>query len=165
MAQEVHLFPVTKMANTSKLRDLPFLDGIALVTGVSHPYNLQSLLRNPSTIKAPFTSSSSSTDTHSQAASGIGKETAFQFAEAGCRAVMFCDTNYALAKAAAQQSIKYATAPIYDADAVEIDVTKPELVQYMVDYTIEKFGRIDYCVNAAGVCLPLSSIQFSTYET
>ena len=55
------------------------------------------------------------------------------------------------AQQAADESKKYATNSAYDTLVVEVNVTDEASVQRMVKLTVEKFGRIDYSVNSAGV--------------
>lgn len=109
------------------------LNGIALVTGVRS--NLPD---------------SNQTDRHVKAASGIGKDTAFAFAEAGAIKVVFADLNEAGAKDAAQASKAYAVNPAYSAVAVHVDVTDVYNVQQMIDVALEGHGRIDHFVHSAG---------------
>ena len=86
-----------------------------------------------------------------KAAAGIGKETAFSFAQAGASAIAFADINEKGAQEAAQTSKKFATHPEYKVIALKVDVVDPVSVQSMVDTTIKELGRIDYNVNSAGV--------------
>jgi NAD(P)-dependent dehydrogenase (short-subunit alcohol dehydrogenase family) len=65
--------------------------------------------------------------------------------------VLLADINEAGAMEAAEESKKLATNPSYEALAVKVDVTDAASVQAMVDRAVEKFGRVDYCVNSAGV--------------
>jgi NAD(P)-dependent dehydrogenase (short-subunit alcohol dehydrogenase family) len=81
---------------------------------------------------------------HIQAASGI-------LAEAGAAGVLLADINEAGAMEAVEESKTLATDPNYQAFAVKVDVTDATSVKSMVDRAVEKFGRIDYCVNSAGV--------------
>ncbi|OCL09906.1 NAD(P)-binding protein [Glonium stellatum] len=85
------------------------------------------------------------------AASGIGKNTTFSFAESGATAIIFADFNEKGVQEAAEMSKKYTTNKEYQCVSVHVDVTDPSSVQAMVDTTLEKFGRIDYFVNSAGV--------------
>lgn len=117
-------------------------DGIALVTGVSlHP------AKPSETIYADRSSH------NIQAASGLGRETAHAFAEAGVRGLVFADINEQGAKDSADASKQYARHPDYKAVAVYVDITDEASVQNMVETTVKEFGRIDYNVNSAGVSL------------
>ncbi|TVY73233.1 2-(R)-hydroxypropyl-CoM dehydrogenase [Lachnellula suecica] len=87
------------------------------------------------------------------AASGIGKETALAFAEAGSKGVIFADINEESVKAVAQESRTYAKNAKYEALAVRVDVADAESVDALVKVGIKKFGRIDYAVNSAGIDL------------
>ena len=91
-----------------------------------------------------------------QAASGIGKETALAFAEAGAIGVVIADINEEGALAAAEESKKCAENANFKAIAVKVDITDEASVENMVRTTVEEFGRIDYNVNSAGVCHPSS---------
>lgn len=59
--------------------------------------------------------------------------------------------NAATAARAAEESKKLATNPAYEALRIAVDVSNAESVQKMVDLAVRAFGRIDYCINAAGV--------------
>jgi hypothetical protein len=120
-------------------------EGVALVTGVSSILNkAERSLIQP------------------QAASGIGKDTAFSFAESGASCVVFADRNEEGAREAAETSKKYATNPDYIAIALHVEVTDVESVQNMVDYTQKEYRRIDYFVHSAGVSLVLMIIKTYT---
>lgn len=103
-----------------------------------------------------------------KAASGIGKETAFSFAQAGASAIAFADINEEGAQESATASRKFATNPEYKVLVVKVDVVDPASVQSMVDVTIKELGRIDYSVNSAGVhiCLfPAMDSELSQSES
>ncbi|KAI0835632.1 NAD(P)-binding protein [Hypoxylon sp. FL0890] len=85
------------------------------------------------------------------AASGIGKETAFAFVEAGAQGVVFADINEKGAEEAAEQSKEYATNENFRPLVIQVDITDEDSVQNMVDTTVKEFGRIDYNINSAGV--------------
>ncbi|KAI0191939.1 NAD(P)-binding protein [Astrocystis sublimbata] len=85
------------------------------------------------------------------AASGIGRETAFAFAEAAVDGVAFADINEHGAQESAKESRRYATNPNYRCISIHVDICNEESVQKMVDTTIKEFGRIDYSVNSAGI--------------
>lgn len=86
-----------------------------------------------------------------QAAAGIGKETAFAFAEAGVKGVAFADLNEQGAQDAAVESLKYNTNADYQSLVIKVDMADEAAVQNMVDHVVKEFGRIDYAVNSAGV--------------
>lgn len=85
------------------------------------------------------------------AGSGIGRECALAFAFAGVTGVVFADRNFNAAQDAAESSHQVAKSASYHPLAVAVDVTNRGSVDAMVSQTLGKFGRIDYCVNAAGV--------------
>lgn len=111
------------------------IDGIAVVVGVSQSpqYDCVRAL------------------TFSHSGSGIGAETAFCFAEAGARAVIFADINEQSAKDMAEESKSYATHNGYRALAIKVDVLNEESLKTMVETVVQDFGRIDYSVHCAGV--------------
>lgn len=77
--------------------------------------------------------------------SGIGLETALQFASEGARVVM-ADINEAAVTAAAEQV--RSRFPTSDAVAVKCDVGKEADIKAMVDAAVQKFGRLDVMVSA-----------------
>ncbi|KAF4629744.1 hypothetical protein G7Y89_g8398 [Cudoniella acicularis] len=89
------------------------------------------------------------------AASGIGKETAFTFAESGAAGILLADIDESNALVAAEDSKKLAVDPAYRAIAIHVDVTNADSVNSMVAYAVKEFGRIDYCVNSAGVSIAI----------
>lgn len=90
-----------------------------------------------------------------KAASGIGKETAFTFADAGVHGVVFADINYEGARYADEVSKGYARHTEYRAFAANVDISDSESVQDLILTTVKEIGRIDYAVNSAGVSLAL----------
>jgi NAD(P)-dependent dehydrogenase (short-subunit alcohol dehydrogenase family) len=79
-------------------------------------------------------------------ASGIGRSTALGFARQG-KSVMIAD----VAEDAGLEVVREVEAEGGEAGWVLADVTRPEEAEGMVRATMERFGRIDYAVNAAGV--------------
>ena len=75
------------------------------------------------------------------------------FAERGAQGVAFADKDGEAAKRVAEQGKQLATAEGFRALAITADVTDLDAVQRMVSEAVEEFGRIDYFVNSAGVCL------------
>ncbi|KAL4860546.1 hypothetical protein BDV12DRAFT_181426, partial [Aspergillus spectabilis] len=84
------------------------------------------------------------------AASGIGKETALAFAEAGVDGILLADQNE-VTKATIDECIKLSKNPNFRAIPVQADVTDEANVANMVETAIKEFGRVDYCVHAAGM--------------
>ncbi|KAJ5952080.1 uncharacterized protein N7479_010493 [Penicillium vulpinum] len=85
------------------------------------------------------------------AGSGIGKAVALAYAMEGARGVVMADLNIEAALQTAKESESVATNPIYKPLAVAVDVTDAESVDRMVAAAVEKFERIDYSVNSAGI--------------
>lgn len=87
------------------------------------------------------------------AGSGIGRECALGFAFAGAAGVVFADRNLPAAEEAAETSRRIANNhDSYHALVIQVDVADRQSIEGMLSQTLEKFGRVDYCVNAAGVC-------------
>ena len=78
--------------------------------------------------------------------SGIGKATAIEFARAGAKVVLTGRREKEGAQVVAE--IKKLGA---DGEFVRTDVAKDADVRAMVDFTVEKFGRLDLAFNNAGV--------------
>lgn len=66
---------------------------------------------------------------------------------------MFADVNFAAAEESVLESHKLASHGDYRGVAVRVDTSSDESVQAMVEGAFSAFGRIDYSVNSAGVCL------------
>ncbi|KAF2996119.1 hypothetical protein E8E14_002194 [Neopestalotiopsis sp. 37M] len=100
--------------------------------------------------------------------SGIGREAAFSLAEAGTKVVVFADMNLETAKAASEESKKYASDKEYQTATFEMNVTDDESVRAMVDFVVKEFGRLDYAINAAGVDngvhAPIAETDIDNYD-
>ena len=73
------------------------------------------------------------------------------------KGILFADVDVNATAQVAEESKKLATNSNYRAIGTKVDVTSAQSVQDIVDLAMKEFGRIDYCVNAAGVNLsPLS---------
>ncbi|QKX55354.1 uncharacterized protein TRUGW13939_02446 [Talaromyces rugulosus] len=81
---------------------------------------------------------------------GIGQQCAFSLAKAGVKAVVLADRKGETAKALAEESKTYATHKEYQATTFKINVVDEKSVEDMVEFAVKEFGKIDYCVNAAG---------------
>ncbi|KAL3489627.1 oxidoreductase [Aspergillus germanicus] len=72
------------------------------------------------------------------AASGIGKETALAFAEAGVEGTIIDECR------------KFSKHPKFRVVPVQTDVADEDSDTKMVEIAVKEFGRIDYCVHSAG---------------
>ncbi|BEJ11418.1 hypothetical protein CspHIS471_0108400 [Cutaneotrichosporon sp. HIS471] len=96
------------------------------------------------------------------AASGIGKATVQALLDAGVRRLLMADMNdEALLKTRADLHQAYPDAEI---ELFTVDVTNEDKVKAMVTRAVEKFGRIDYCLNSAGVGSAGGKIGDTTLE-
>ncbi|KAL0483319.1 hypothetical protein AKO1_014657 [Acrasis kona] len=87
-------------------------------------------------------------------ATGIGKAICIQLCHNRCK-VAVCDMNEEVGR----QTVKELNSQGGEAIFIKVDVTKSEEVQNMVKSVIDKFGRIDYAVNNAGVGGSLSKTE------
>ncbi len=86
-----------------------------------------------------------------QGAGGIGREVAYSFAEAGVKGVLLADINASSVEEATMKTKSLASNPSCRCISTTVDVTDIKSVEEMVSLMVKQFGRIDYCVNAAGV--------------
>ncbi|KAJ6783393.1 hypothetical protein PWT90_05853 [Aphanocladium album] len=89
------------------------------------------------------------------AGSGIGSQTAISFATEGCTKITITDTNTAGLEST-EQAI-HAVAPNASVLIVKTDVRVDQDIVGAVALTVEKFGRIDYAVNCAGIYGPAAA--------
>ncbi|KAI0966072.1 NAD(P)-binding protein [Xylaria arbuscula] len=82
---------------------------------------------------------------------GISRAASIAFAKEGARGLLVADIDLEAATKTASDSKASATNPDFRAEAIQLDVTLPDAVQKATAYMVETFGRIDYCVNGAGV--------------
>jgi NAD(P)-dependent dehydrogenase (short-subunit alcohol dehydrogenase family) len=85
--------------------------------------------------------------------SGIGRATAIAFAKEGAKGLLIADLDLDAATKTAEDSKAVATNPEFVAKAILIDVTLPDSIRDATSTMVDTFGRIDYCVNGAGVCI------------
>ncbi|RYP10659.1 hypothetical protein DL765_008041 [Monosporascus sp. GIB2] len=86
------------------------------------------------------------------AGSGIGRECAMAYAAEGALGVVVADLHLEAAQEVARQCEEAAgSREGFKALAVAVDVGSRESVDAMVRSAVDAFGRIDYCVNSAGV--------------
>ncbi|KAK4944392.1 hypothetical protein LTR10_016278 [Elasticomyces elasticus] len=83
------------------------------------------------------------------AGSGIGAATAAAFAEAGCKRIAITDRNAELlSKTHLSITDKWSAVEIYSEAG---DISQEDFVTRFMANVVEKFGRVDYAVNCAGV--------------
>ncbi|OJJ54348.1 hypothetical protein ASPSYDRAFT_81987 [Aspergillus sydowii CBS 593.65] len=88
------------------------------------------------------------------AASGIGKATAFSFAKHGASQLALADINLPAAEKASKEI--ESRFPGTKVIPLGIDVTKETSINDAVAETADRFGRIDFAVNNAGIGGPAS---------
>lgn len=81
----------------------------------------------------------------------MGREVAYSFAEAGVKGVLLADINASSVEEATTKTKSLASNPSCRCISTTVDVTDIKSVEEMVSLMVKQFGRIDYCVNAAGV--------------
>lgn len=92
------------------------------------------------------------------AARGIGKATAFKFAENGAR-VVICDLDDS-----AVQEVVHELSENGEALGFSVDVTKPDDIRYMVAEVMKIFGQIDILINNAGITSDAQLIKMTTEQ-
>lgn len=92
------------------------------------------------------------------AGSGIGRACAIEFASNGAQ-VVIADINLK----GAQETLRLIEAANGTAVVFKTDVSKPESVKELVDFTIEKFSRINILVNNAAVQVN-KTVEDMTFE-
>ncbi|KAI9376128.1 hypothetical protein BJX61DRAFT_539140 [Aspergillus egyptiacus] len=97
------------------------------------------------------------------AASGIGRSAARLFAREGCRRLALVDLN----KTGLQETHDLIAQSHADVEILvsETDVASESSVAEMIRRTVDRFRRVDYAVNAAGLmCRPLKSHETTLAE-
>lgn len=84
----------------------------------------------------------------------LGQQGAFSLAEAGANVVIFPDLNEEITKQSSGESRSYTSNKEYTATFSRVDDTDTQGVQEMVVSVVNKFGRLDYCMNRSGVSKP-----------
>ncbi|KUL86301.1 hypothetical protein ZTR_08596 [Talaromyces verruculosus] len=83
--------------------------------------------------------------------SGIGRACAIGFAKDGAAGIFITDINLEAAKNVAAECKAVATSANFRVETLQVDITQEDSVQSATKHMVETFGRIDYCVNCAGV--------------
>jgi NAD(P)-dependent dehydrogenase (short-subunit alcohol dehydrogenase family) len=76
---------------------------------------------------------------------------ALAFARYGALSVTVTDLNWEAAQKVADECKEVAANPKFCVEARRIDVTSETSVHDAASFAVQVFGRIDYCVNSAGV--------------
>jgi len=92
---------------------------------------------------------------------GIGRAICLEVARAGYAIMVNFNENFGAAEATREQ-IEETGVPV---DVCQADVTAPSHRDLLVDFTLERFGRIDLLVNSAGVSPPVRKDILETEVT
>ncbi|KAG9231660.1 hypothetical protein BJ875DRAFT_429301 [Amylocarpus encephaloides] len=90
-------------------------------------------------------------------ASGIGRSCAIAFARFGASSLTLADINTESLQSVVKECQAQATNPAFQAEAVVVDVTSAASVEAAFHHAVSAFGRIDYCVNSAGIGVKTAS--------
>ncbi|KAM3457560.1 hypothetical protein MY3296_000992 [Beauveria thailandica] len=86
------------------------------------------------------------------AGSGIGRHTAMSFAKEGCTKITIADVTHT-GLMVTEQAIR-AIAPQAKVYVAQMDVRVEADIRRAIECTVERFGRIDYAANCAGIYGP-----------
>ncbi|RYP63554.1 hypothetical protein DL771_009216 [Monosporascus sp. 5C6A] len=87
---------------------------------------------------------------------GIGKACTLAFAKFGASAVVVADPDLEAAKAVATECMAISEIQTFRTKAIRLDVTSDESVTAAISDAVRHLGRIDCCVNSAGVGVQLA---------
>ncbi|KAI0849724.1 NAD(P)-binding protein [Daldinia vernicosa] len=103
---------------------------------------------------------------------GIGRACALGFTKEGAAGVMVADIDLAAAICSATDCKRKSARMDFRVQAAHIDVTVEESVKRVIASTVKAFGRVDYCVNSAGIGVENASemaeanvAEFSRFQT
>nr|XP_018263060.1 uncharacterized protein I303_04551 [Kwoniella dejecticola CBS 10117]OBR85218.1 hypothetical protein I303_04551 [Kwoniella dejecticola CBS 10117] len=97
-------------------------------------------------------------------ASGIGAATAEAFISKGVRRLVLIDINQDSLDTFSQSLKAKDNGDKLDILAVQCDVTDEDAVKGVIDQAVQKFGRIDYAVNSAGITNKSKVGQYKTAD-
>lgn len=83
--------------------------------------------------------------------SGIGKACALLLAKEGASGLLVADIDPRLAADVAAECTALAVNDGFHAEAIQVDITIESAVQALFRRMTDIFGRIDYCINSAGI--------------
>lgn len=97
------------------------------------------------------------------AARGILKDTALCLAERGAAGIIISDLLYDVAETTARE-IEQATG--CHCHAFKTDVSKPDNIDALFAFTLEKFGTVHILINGAGICptTPLEEVDAAQWD-
>ena len=90
-------------------------------------------------------------------ATGMGRGTVLRFVEEGAK-VVIADRN----RIGSEETLNLARRITPDVEIVDVDVSKWQQVQDMIERTVARFGRLDVAVNLAAILMltpPLVEIE------
>lgn len=85
---------------------------------------------------------------------GIGRATALSFAAEGCKRIILCDRDLKGLRVTHSQILASCTPESEVTVTVDGDVSTEEGVEAIFERAVLIWGRLDYCVNAAGMFRP-----------
>ena len=91
--------------------------------------------------------------------SGIGQACAILLAKEGASGIMVADILLDAARDTVSECQAVATNKSFQGKAFPVDVTQEDSVRSLFNEMTSAFGRIDYCVNCAGVSEKLSCLE------
>ncbi|KAH7304792.1 hypothetical protein B0I35DRAFT_400969 [Stachybotrys elegans] len=102
------------------------------------------------------------------AGNGICRATAIAFAKEGVKGLLVADLDLDAALRTAEECKAAAQNPDFVVKGIQLDVSLPEAVKDATSLMVETFGRIDYCVNGAGITSAspthISKIDFKQFQ-
>lgn len=83
--------------------------------------------------------------------SGIGRACAVMFAKEGVAGLLIADLDPNTAADVVEECKAVATNKQFLAQTAQVDITQEDSVRNLMAQMAQAFGRMDYCVNCAGV--------------
>ncbi|KAI1192463.1 NAD(P)-binding protein [Nemania serpens] len=100
--------------------------------------------------------------------SGIGRACALLLAKEGVSKLMVADLSLDAARNTLAECEAVATNAQFRGQIIEVDVTQEESVSHLFGEAAKAFGRIDYCVNSAGIgaqqATDIASLSLAEYQ-
>ncbi|KAJ8129629.1 hypothetical protein O1611_g4001 [Lasiodiplodia mahajangana] len=82
---------------------------------------------------------------------GIGRACAILFAKEGASGIFIADLDFKASSDTLAECQAVATNKVFKGKAVKIDITREDYVHSVFIEVVQELGRIDYCVNCAGI--------------